>query len=65
MVFEPISRNHIDIHGIDTRNFLINNDEESFKKYTNSKFHPLYKELRKRLLEIRDKNISTILIILE
>lgn len=52
----PISREDVDIHGTNLRKFLLENDEESFKKYTSKELHYLYDSLRKRMIEIENNN---------
>lgn len=33
--FVPLSRDHINVHGTNIREYLLNDDIDSFKKYTN------------------------------
>ena len=53
--FDIISRKIIDIHGKDIRKFIIDNDEESFKIYTNKAIHSMYPQLRNKMLHIINK----------
>ena len=53
--FDIISRKIIDIHGKDIRKFIIDNDEESFKIYTNKAIHSMYPQLRNKMLRIINK----------
>ena len=53
--FVPLSREHINIHGTNIREYLLNDDIDSFKKYTNQKLHYLYKDFRSRILDLYNK----------
>ena len=53
--FDIIYRKIIDIHEKDIRKFIIDNDEESFKIYTNKAIHSMYPQLRNKMLHIINK----------
>ena len=47
-----LDRTHIDISATKVREFLLNGDEESFKRFTRPEIHSLYPKLREILLSI-------------
>ena len=53
--FVPLSRDHINVHGTNIREYLLNDDIDSFKKYTNQKLHYLYNDFRSRILDLYNK----------
>lgn len=53
--FVPLSREHINVHGTNIREYLLNDDIDSFKKYTNQKLHYLYNDFRSRILDLYNK----------
>ena len=53
--FMPLSRDHINVHGTNIREYLLNDDIDSFKKYTNQKLHYLYNDFRSRILDLYNK----------
>ena len=53
--FMPLSREQINAHGTNIREYLLNDDIDSFKKYTNQKPHYLYNDFRSRILELYNK----------
>ena len=53
--FMPLSREQINAHGTNIREYLLNDDIDAFKKYTNQKLHYLYSDFRLRILELYNK----------
>ena len=51
----PLSREQINAHGTNIREYLLNDDLDAFKKYTNQKLHYLYSDFRSRILELYNK----------
>lgn len=48
-----VSRNIIKINATDLRNFIKNDDRISYEKYTNSKIHKYYEELKNRINNVK------------
>ena len=51
----PLSREQINAHGTNIREYLLNDDIDSFKKYINQKLHYLYNDFRSRILDLYNK----------
>lgn len=53
--FMPLSIEQINAHGTNIREYLLNDDIDSFKKYINQKLHYLYNDFRSRILDLYNK----------